>query len=314
MSIERELQHTLAWTRQWSGRLSQEWDAAARVAVPQYHYTSLQAFEGILQNQEFWFTDVFHLNDTQELKHGAEVAVRTLRSHPLAASGPVVKFFCQEMSNLLTSHLAGLFSFFVVSFTPLRDDLNQWRAYGDAGKGIAIGLKSPLFHPAPASPMPKYTMTTVTMVYDADVVTKRIRDIITLALGWLLPFNKRWPQEQKALRDFLRDYGAEISTKVIMEVLTAKHPAYRSEEEVRLVITAPRQTCATLIKQRVRPLTGQIVPYFAEKMPLLGNGIHEVVIGPAAPTSTDQAVRAILAKHKLNGTALVKASTIPFRS
>jgi hypothetical protein len=314
MTIERELQRTLNWMREWSSRRSQEWDAATRVTAPLYHYTDLQAFEGILEKQEFWFTDAFHLNDTRELAHGVEVAVNTLRSHPLAASGPVTKFFCDEMARVLSSHLSDLFSFLVVSFTPLRDDLNQWRAYGDRGRGVAIGLTPSLFHPVPANPIPKYSVITMPMVYEADVIEKRIQEIVTLALGWLLPLNSRWQQASDTIRRFLRDFGSEVTTKVVLEVLTAKHPAFSSEKEVRLLITAPNRTCAPLIKRRIRPATGETIPYLAESLPLLDNGIHEIVIGPAAPLSTGQAVRALLSKHGLNAQALVQPSKIPLRT
>jgi hypothetical protein len=58
--------------------------------------------------------------------------------------------------------------------------------------------------------------------------------------------------------------------------------------------------------------SGEVVPYIPRRLPLHTSGnIVEVVVGPAAPLGTEDGVRTLLEKFKIN--APICRSTIPYR-
>ena len=120
---------------------------AQQVKAPLYHYTSASSLQGIIDNQEIWFTSMFHLNDPTELKLGWGIANEFLREYS-EAGGEFPKILCDDFTRGFDG-MVQMFGFFVASFSRNGDDLGQWRAYGDNGRGFAIGLAPHIFHPTP---------------------------------------------------------------------------------------------------------------------------------------------------------------------
>ena len=52
----------------------------------------------------------------------------------------ITKYMCDRMQQVLDRDFSKVFGFFIGSFSRASDDLAQWRAYGDKGRGFAIGL------------------------------------------------------------------------------------------------------------------------------------------------------------------------------
>jgi hypothetical protein len=108
-----------------------------------YHYTNDQGLLGILKNRSLWLTDIFALNDPSELKHGIECACDVLTD--AAKEGPpelryfsdcfnqvFLKDFDQNAPQLATHHIG--------CFSCAPDDLGQWRAYADNGRGYMLAF------------------------------------------------------------------------------------------------------------------------------------------------------------------------------
>ncbi len=112
--------------------------------APLYHYTNRGGLEGIITAQQFWFTHYKHLNDNTEIQFGMGVAKATLAE--LGARMPKVKIFCDIVIDLFSAeNVNTAFGFYIASFSRNRDDLYQWRKYGQNGQGFAIGLAPKLF-------------------------------------------------------------------------------------------------------------------------------------------------------------------------
>lgn len=108
-----------------------------------YHYTTSAGLRGILQSGVIWLTDIFALNDPSELRHSVSHAEALLhlearRGHPAAA------VFARHFAEIMMDAPTVVAHFFVASFSQNGDDLGQWRAYGDDGRGIALGFERPI--------------------------------------------------------------------------------------------------------------------------------------------------------------------------
>lgn len=87
----------------------------------------------------------FNLNDPSELGYGLKIACDILEAES-NGSHALTQEIC---SSFLSMHsgLKDFLGFYVSSLSKVSDDLGQWRAYGDNGRGFAIGLAPHLFHP-----------------------------------------------------------------------------------------------------------------------------------------------------------------------
>jgi hypothetical protein len=104
-----------------------------------YHYTDGTGLRGILQAGKLWFTDIFNLNDPTELRHGFRPAIELLQAE--AETGlPEMKQFANNVIAMLQGGIEEIAHFFVCCFSRSSDDLGQWRAYADNGRGFAIGF------------------------------------------------------------------------------------------------------------------------------------------------------------------------------
>jgi hypothetical protein len=113
---------------------------------PLYHYTDAAGLLGIVKNQEIWFSNIFHLNDSDELSYGLGMALDILHKISNDSNNRFLTGFCQIFERFITHKYGNIFGFYVASFSRAKDDLGQWRAYAADGKGFALGLAPRLFH------------------------------------------------------------------------------------------------------------------------------------------------------------------------
>jgi hypothetical protein len=105
-----------------------------------YHYTNDFGLRGVLQTGKLWLTDIFALNDPSELSHGVLLALNGLTAK--AADGsPESKTFAADLAAF--AQQGGIEKsghYFMCSFSSCGDDLGQWRAYADNGRGYALAF------------------------------------------------------------------------------------------------------------------------------------------------------------------------------
>jgi hypothetical protein len=133
-----------------------------------YHYTDDKGLRGILESGCFWLTDVFSLNDPSEMAHGFKQAIKVLNAR--AAAGPpesqtfarVFEAFAPEGAIQKIAH------FFVCSFSAHGDDLGQWRAYADNGRGYALAFEARTLEKefVAQTVMPPFSNGTFPVLYD----------------------------------------------------------------------------------------------------------------------------------------------------
>jgi hypothetical protein len=279
-----------------------------------YHYTNDAGLRGILESGAIWITDIFNLNDPSELKHGFSHAARILDEK--AATGPpesrtFARIF-REFVNQGGIHASA--HYFVASLSRNGDELGQWRAYADNGRGYALGFEAKPFEDAftkeGSAPIPNNSTFPVT--YKDSELADLHRQFIELAFPLI-----SLPHGKKLSRNALHSYLEELMVLLTMHALRAaiffKHEGYANEEEYRLFQVFRADLPAPDVKIRSRPYS--LVKYrefnWRARAP---SSLVRIVVGPAAdPEKATQFVRDCMKTYELGSVEIVRSS-IPYRA
>ena len=278
---------------------------AAAVAVPSklFHYTNSAGLRGVIESGRLRLYDVFGLNDPSEMRHGVKYALNALQG--AAAKGHKgAQLFVWRFSERLSAHLEAISRIFVACFSTQGDDLGQWRAYADNGKGFALGFNGPRIEVAFAE-LPHLTAT-FAMNYDETLLREASEQIAAEALPVAeFPVGRRY--DGVTLSAFLQALSIQISNAILYTAIYFKHPAYELEREYRF--------------QHVRAvgdLDGVVVAGGRSYLEFNWRAqeptpLTDIVIGPAA----DQAAARQLAEECLRSAGLdpvqIRTSDIPYR-
>ena len=113
-----------------------------------YHYCSLETFRLIVENKVLFMSGYHYMNDSSEEKYFLDVFEEEMKNlydglsdeeKANIESDDYMKKYMTRLSELYANVC------FICCFSNIRDDLNQWRAYGDDGKGICIGFDKSFF-------------------------------------------------------------------------------------------------------------------------------------------------------------------------
>lgn len=235
-----------------------------------YHYTSVDGMNGLAKGKQLWATNFGHLNDPVEVVYAFELAEKLLRhllnpaEVPYSGKAKEVDTMCLCGVRSLIAVLRGrqdgsskqmrtqaqkLVSTlpFVVSLSKHSDSLGMWRAYGENGKGFALGLRS-------------------NELRDELEVEGRVKiRPVVYDLGQQIMLILSLPRDSKD--DFLERLCALASS--------LKHPAYIREGEWRIEVSDHKDWLP-----ETRVSGGRIVPF--RKSPQLVRAFEKmrVVIGP----------------------------------
>lgn len=279
-----------------------------------YHYTNDMGLRGILESGNLWVTDIFNLNDPSELSHGFSHAVKTLND--MAAGGPPeTKLFGEQFRIFATEGgIRASAHYFVCSFSADGDDLGQWRAYADNGRGYALGFDGPVlengFTRLANEPIPNNSTFPVT--YNDTRLTALHREIIEAAFPLIsLPRGKGLSTE--AIKAYMRELSILVSMHALRAALFFKHEAYRNEQEFRFLQVHRADIPPPEVKFRNRPHS--LVRYrkfdWRRAAP---RSLTRVVIGPAADQErATQFVRDCLATFHPHAVEITR-SEIPYRA
>lgn len=245
-----------------------------------YHYTNDEGLRGILESGQIWLSDIFNLNDPSELSHGFSHAVNILNRK--AENGPPESQ--QFAKNFAAFHRGGMRKtahYFVCSFSEDGDDLGQWRAYADNGRGYAIGFNAKALENAFAyedgQPIPNNSTFHITYkdTVLADIhrqIIEHMFDLISLPRGRNL--------DNATVNAYMQELSVLLSVHALRASLFCKHKAYEHEKEYRF-FQIHRADMPPEIKQRYRSY--ELVRYreFAWKR-LQAGALKQIIVGPAA--------------------------------
>jgi Protein of unknown function (DUF2971) len=287
------------------------------ITAPLYHYTDGRGLKGIIESGRVWFTDYRHMNDPSELIHGIDMAQDVARLLTTGADGRIGLFLECFKDIFRHANFESRLEFYIASFSRSRDDLGQWRAYADNGRGFAIGF-SPRMFKIVDKPLPDELHNFVgPVLYSIGDVCARHHSALDEAANIFL---QAVDEHAELVRDktigipFMQAFVHEVIVQpLIWNCLTSKHPAYEHEQEVRLIIMGMAARLAPYVTTRLRG--SEIVPYIAHPMPLReSHNIVEIVVGPAAPPDVERTVRMMLNSLGVDPNVEVSRSDIPYRA
>jgi hypothetical protein len=111
------------------------------------HYTTIQTFEQIVTNNEFWFSNPLFMNDFEEVRFGVEQGNQIVMNNAEIARAlgtektPLFQAaFAKCYSQFANEHAINTYVFCLSKHEPEDNDglLSMWRGYGANGNGIAI--------------------------------------------------------------------------------------------------------------------------------------------------------------------------------
>lgn len=260
--------------------------ALSKIQVPSriYHYTDDRGLKGILETGQLWFTDVFRLNDPSEVSHGIDQALSILESDADKA-GDDGRLFRKRFGTPVKRNIQTLAHCFVCCFSEDGDELGQWRAYADDGRGYAIGFDAKVLEEAYAYERTylegaDHIRATFPVHYDDDALRATQTELVDETLRAVSS------PEAAGLNDEMKEaFHLQLSAQLALALYNIsmyfKHTGYRNEREYRfLQVFAVGQPVPNL-KRRTRPYT--LVKYREfDWMSVAAESLVEIVIGPSA--------------------------------
>ena len=300
-------------------------------ARPAYlaHYTSIEALEKIIQNDELWFSHPFFMNDLQEMRFGIVEGFNIFsdyaREHEfLDACGSesraqhLVAFFGAAFAAFDLKHAIDIY---VLCFSSYKDPedwdglLSMWRAYGAHGNGAALIFTTDFLKARAQSPL-----FAGKVFYASDNDRRR----------WLADMFRKGIAIFKTLN--VPDNQLHIVAIAIFEImkifsLLSKHKGFEEEKEWRIIYLPQRDELKLLTdqisyvigKRGIEPkLKFKIAPL---KLPnpetwTFDSIVHQIILGPSlAGAVTRAAVAKMLRAHKKDHfIPRTHPSEIPLRS
>lgn len=202
-----------------------------------YHYCSVDALLNILSKKSLWLSDSSKTNDKQEIFWLLSNIVMIIDNTIEA----LIKEFIPELSDcsallslLLKEATSGYEKAenikakkFLTCFSEDRDLLSQWRAYGDDGNGVAIGVTSEYLFEYENRGMYDFTK----VIYDPEVTTQFVQDIVKEQIKYILMNYSKDPQNKD---QFKLDISLLLNS-IYEEGYIFKNPAFHEEKEWRLI-------------------------------------------------------------------------------
>jgi hypothetical protein len=226
------------------------------------HYTSNGGLEGMLRSGAFWLSDMSTVNDPSELVYFYSVL------RPILLRKSVPRAVNEGLINATDIFAFGTSWFgYIFSFCRAINKLPQWTTYADAAKGVAISFDVERL--AVAGQPDKYAL--ISVIYDPVIQAKQTEQTVdhAIQLGRELGVTKR--QQVR--------FWFEVTLHLLHCAIRFKHPAYRDEEEVRILLLRPgREGAKTRLNRR-----GEQMHYI--EVPLPKEAITGVMLGPCSPVS-----------------------------
>ena len=280
-----------------------------------YHYTNDAGLQGIIQSGKLWFSDIFGLNDPSELRHGLKVAIDVLKSRITDARPEIATFASQLERFDIDAGIEAAGHFFICCFSGDGDDLGQWRAYADDGRGYALGFETAALEDAfcrrKGKPIPQHSTFPVT--YD-DAELTRIQIALVDHIDPLISLPRSVRIGSAAMHAYMSELLVYHAMNVIRGVMFFKHEGYKNEKEFRFQQLFRRDRPAPDVKYRRRPHS--LVRYREfDWRALAGHSLKEIVIGPAADKiKAERFAGDCMAAFHTAGGVKITYSKIPYRS
>jgi len=178
-----------------------------------YHYCSAETFLAICTGKKLRFSDLFSMNDYQEVHWGNAVWLEVANS----LIEEVGYEFVDTIDEIF--HVTGIFGLLVACcFSLDGDTLSQWRAYADDGKGYCIGFK--------ARELTQMSVRPLRVCYDKTEQINICNKLIRALHIAESQSDEKYSSSFRTLCHLIR-----------FDLAAFKNPAFIEEKEIRLIHT-----------------------------------------------------------------------------
>jgi Protein of unknown function (DUF2971) len=203
---------------------------------------------------------------------------------------------------------------FMCSFSSRGDDLGQWRAYADNGRGYALGFDSKAlengFTKKGETPIPnnstfhvKYNDTQLLEIY-GRIVEKMINLI-------LLPGGRGL--ESATINAYMIELQMRLTLHTLRTALFFKHEAYENEKEYRFMQIHRADEPPPEVKVRSRPYS--LVRYREfDWRSVAAGALKQIVVGPGADSQKATQFAQDCLRYFHPGEVEILSSQIPYRA
>ena len=275
-----------------------------------FHYTSDFGVKGILESKKLFLSDAYNLNDPSELRHGISILANFLEK--------------KKANHLIFEHLNEGYSKFVknienlphaycyiLSFSLVGDDLSQWRAYADNGRGYSIEFETKPIEVEFLKGNEK-NRATYYIKYDEKEFENINKKFINSSAK-IIEIMRYIKLGDKVYSDYINKLLKIYALYTIRASLFFKHSAYHNEKEYRFLeifpVTEPdpyqnyRRRSSNLVKYREFDL---------KNLPRIP--IKSITIGPAADSIKSEVFIKECLKYYGYEEIKIKQSDIPYRA
>ena len=205
-----------------------------------FHYTTLDGLKGILEERSIWLSHMSTLNDPLELQYGKKVVADIINDIIREENRAEVRRFYHSLLVQVNAFGTQVHHAFVACFCETEDLLSQWREYSDKGGGYSLGFKFSL-ETKISLVADKFKNIKIPMlrkvIYDKELqidIVKKYLELINTRVLTVLDRNNIPPQLHD--KTHLASVTAMEAANILLDmIMTFKHPAFRIENEWRLI-------------------------------------------------------------------------------
>ena len=237
----------------WHGLLGELRDVrvkgdAGKVPDLLYHYSSASTLAAVAISKSLWLTNLRHMNDARELRHGAGIVTAVLDARIAALKEANRERKLLEPVRSAFADRWGPSDLYAFCLSEKGDDLSQWRAYAQGGRGYALAFEAHLLQARfrnwewswETRRQPAEPVLFGRVLYDEEAQRNLVKRTVRRALGML---TEKGASHQKAILDAL--------TVALHEAIPfMKHASFEPEAEWRVVVTAEPDPTRVLVRTR----------------------------------------------------------------
>lgn len=243
-----------------------------------FHYTNLEALHSIVETKTIRATNVYYLNDSEEIHYARKLFIESLTETSLPEE------YKKQLTEWDERWLKDVHHIFTISFCVDGDKLSQWRGYSIHHKGISIGFDEETLKNLD----PEFTLEKC--IYDINTQKETIRTLIndtyTKVIAELTPSS-----DTSLSVGIAGDYGEELhdlfTDKIKSDLLKTfckiKPPHFSEEQEYRLISKYYPSNQDPKIK--FRPGKTTLIPYIEIDLKKISTEtplFTQVIVGPSS--------------------------------
>lgn len=260
-----------------------------------HHYCSVEAFFGIISSKILWLTSSKYANDPDENLICLKILEKIGKKNKYKdKNNQISEIFHQNIFHVdeLSANV------FCMSEVP--DDLNQWRIYGDNGRGVMLEIMPNYFIENKLCSLNLdggFNLDQVALekcIYDIEAQEIFVENLFDEAYPQFLELEEKYKNNPSELSQEKFNLISKIKLALVLQSSIYKHKSYYTEREWRMTCFALNPNISpgyqdAKYKLKYRAKRDYILPYV--DLPIFADGLkstpfRKIMLGPNYQGST----------------------------